>query len=99
MTMSCSKLFLWVSGLLFELLVLKQLLLPTYAHKYKLTVHMEVDGRQVSGSGVTLVKYNYLDFLRPLFQADHDVELNGRAALVDLEKRGIVLVPVRMPTS
>jgi len=77
----------------------QQLLLPTYAHKYELTVHMEVDGRQVSGSGVTLVKYNYLDFLRPIFQEDHDVELNGRAALVDLEKRGIVLVPVRMPTS
>ena len=69
-------------------------LFPTYTHRYRLTVEVEMDGKVVSGSGVIEVANQYLPpFLLSPF--DHSTSIKGRAPLIDLGRHGVLLAVLR----
>lgn len=83
--------YLWPIGLLLAGLVLWQVYFPIYSHRYRVTVVIAVDGQTYTGSGVVSVKYISHGPLDVVFHGAFETNVEGRAALVDLGPRGVVL--------
>jgi hypothetical protein len=68
-----------------------KLAFPTYTHRYRLTIEIQ-DGDQVrSGSGVIEVANQSHGPLEGLVYGTHDATVSGRAPLIDLGSRGVLL--------
>ena len=71
-------------------------LFPSYSHRYKTTVEIEVDGKIYRGSGITDVTFHMNGPMAPLAQNTlyYDIT-SGRAAVVDLKEHGVVLALIK----
>lgn len=72
-----------------------QLEFPTWVIRYRLTLIAEVDGREVSGSGVVETRWTSEGFLTELTGRPWDVSLRGEAVVVDLGARGTLFALLR----
>jgi hypothetical protein len=68
---------------------------PTYHHRYKMTVEIEADGAVHTGVGVVDVRCQWQAPLGQMVGGERiSCSLYGRAAVIDLGKRGVVLALV-----
>jgi hypothetical protein len=65
---------------------------PTYHHRYKMTVEIEADGEIHTGTGLVDVRYFWQEPLKGLAGgAGTSNSMRGRAPIIDLGKRGLIL--------
>lgn len=64
---------------------------PEASHRYRLTVEIEADGKVHSGTGVVQVLW----FEQTMSQVTINSRVEGRAALVDLGKHGVVVAALK----
>ena len=73
-------------------------LFPTYHHRYKMTVEIEADGAVHTGVGMVDVRAQWQEAFARLIAGDKvTYSVTGRAALVDLGKKGVVLALLESP--
>ncbi len=64
---------------------------PSASHRYRLTVEIEAEGKVHSGTGVVQVLW----FEQTMSQVTVNSHVEGRAALVDLGKHGVVIAALK----
>jgi hypothetical protein len=72
-----------------------QIAFPAWTIRYRLTLVAEVDGREVTGSGVIETHWRSQGVLARLTGVPWDVSVRGEAVVLDLGERGIFFLLLR----
>jgi len=91
------KLTIGFVALIAGVVVAYKVIYPTYSHRYRLTLAIEVDGQVHTGSSVIEVRFKRQPRFLPDV-AEYAIGVHGQAALVDLGPHGVIVAALHPGT-